>query len=398
MIRPNDPVLAFLPYPTEPMHATREGTLGGLRLGVKDIFDVRGYPTGCGQPTQLALSGIKTQTAPLVQQLLDQGALWVGKTHTVELTYCMTGKNIHFGTPINPAAPDRLPGGSSSGSSSAVAAGLCEIGLGSDTGGSIRAPASYCGLYGIRPTHGRLSLEGAMPLAPTFDTPGWMTRDLDTLIQVAKAVFLPDSRGSNPKTRWVVAEEHLECLEEGVREQFLAQLKDLGVASTPSSFIRLWSTEFETLANAFRTIQGFEAWKVHGPFIETYRPALDRAIEERFRLGQKITLEALHAARIIQQAFKARLADLFEDGVSLILPTTPGPAPYRNAPDSRLAEHRAKAIHLMLTSGLSGSPQITLPLMRHLGAPLGLSILGPPHTDLALCEQAHAILKHSGCS
>jgi amidase len=367
-------------------------------LGVKDIFDVRGYPTGCGQPTQLALSGIKTQTAPLVQQLLDQGACWVGKTHTVELTYCMTGKNIHFGTPINPAAPDRLPGGSSSGSASAVAAGLCEIGLGSDTGGSIRAPASYCGLYGIRPTHGRLSLEGAMPLAPSFDTPGWMTRDLDTLIQVAKAVFLPDSRPWNSKMRWVVAEEHLACLEPGVRAQFLAQLEYLEITSTSSRFIRLWDTAFETLAEAFRTIQGYEAWKVHGPFIETYRPTLDRAIEERFKLGQNITLEALEAARCIQQAFKTRLADLFDEGIALMLPTTPGPAPYRNASDSTLAEHRSKAIHLMLTSGLSGCPQITLPLLRHAEAPLGLSILGPPHTDLALCEQARAILQHSGCA
>ena len=393
MIEPPDPVQAFLPYPIHPMGESLEGPLSELRLAVKDIFDMRGYPTGCGQPTQLARSGIKTQTAPIVQQLLDHGARFVGKTQTVELTYCMTGKNIHFGTPMNPAAPDRLPGGSSSGSASAVAAGLCDIGLGSDTGGSIRAPASYCGLFGIRPTQSRLSLEGAMPLAPSFDTPGWMTRDLETLTQVAKVLYSADGWHTKQTHRWVIAEEHLECLEPGVKDVFLSQIQRLTPSNSSPEIIRLWPTGLETLAEAFRTIQGYEAWQVHGPFIETYRPQLDATIEQRFRLGQTITLEALHSARVLQRRFKQRLIELFEKGILLILPTTPGPAPLRQASDALLAEHRSRAIHLMLTAGLSGCPQISLPCMQIGDAPLGLSLLGPPHSDLALCKNARIFIQ-----
>jgi Asp-tRNA(Asn)/Glu-tRNA(Gln) amidotransferase A subunit family amidase len=111
-----------------------------------------------------------------VQRLLDAGAQFVGKAHTDELAFSMNGRNAHFGTPRNGGAPDRIPGGSSSGSASAVSNGLCDFALGSDTGGSVRTPASHCGLFGIRPTHGRISLERVLDLAPSFDTCGFFTR------------------------------------------------------------------------------------------------------------------------------------------------------------------------------------------------------------------------------
>src|ERR687890_1761221 len=193
MLLDNDPALAFMPYPAAAVANAETGPLAGLTFAVKDLFDLAGYPTGCGSPHMLAMSGIKTRTAPTVQRLLDAGARLVGKTITDELAFSLSGKNAHFGTPVNGGAPDRVPGGSSSGSASAVSNELCDFALGTDTGGSVRGPASHCGLFGIRPTHGRVSLEGCHDLAPSFDTCGYFTRDGATFIRVGEVLLGPDS-------------------------------------------------------------------------------------------------------------------------------------------------------------------------------------------------------------
>src|SRR5450830_1908674 len=163
-----------------------------VRCPVKDIFDVAGFPTGCGNPHMLAMSGVKTASAPAVVALAQAGAKFVGKTYTDELAFSMNGKNAHFGTPRNGGAPDRIPGGSSSGSASAVSNGLADVALGTDTGGSVRAPASHCGLIGLRPTHARVSLKGCMDLAPSFDTCGWFARDIDTFARVGEVLLRED--------------------------------------------------------------------------------------------------------------------------------------------------------------------------------------------------------------
>jgi amidase len=189
MLLSSDPSLGFMPYPASKVAAARSGHLKGLTFAVKDLFDVAGYPTSAGSPTLLALSALKTKNAPTVQKLLDAGARFVGKTITDELAFSMNGKNAHFGTPVNGPAPDRIPGGSSSGSAAAVSNGLCDFALGTDTGGSVRAPANHCGLYGLRPTHGRVSLKAAHPLATSFDTCGWFTRDIATYARVADVLL-----------------------------------------------------------------------------------------------------------------------------------------------------------------------------------------------------------------
>ena len=184
MLLADDPAHAFMPYPAVEVRSAASGLLHGVTFAAKDLFDVAGYPTGGGSPHVLAASGIKTRTAPAVQALLDAGARFVGKTHTDELAFSLSGRNAHFGTPRNGGAPDRIPGGSSSGSASAVSNGLCDVALGSDTGGSVRGPGSHCGLYGIRPTHGRVSLDGVLDLAPSFDTCGFFARDPETFGRV----------------------------------------------------------------------------------------------------------------------------------------------------------------------------------------------------------------------
>ena len=197
----HDTAHAFLPYPDAPVPHAGTGPLTGLCFAAKDLFDVAGYPTGGGQPFVLAMSGIKTKTSPAVQQLLDAGARFIGKVVTDELAFSMNGNNAHFGAPINGAAPDRISGGSSSGSASAVSNNLCDFALGTDTGGSVRAPANHCGLYGIRPTHGRISLAGVLDLSPSLDTCGYFARDVETFARVSNVLLGADTAPLPEKIR-----------------------------------------------------------------------------------------------------------------------------------------------------------------------------------------------------
>ena len=187
----DDPLGALVPHGHVEIAGRTAGPLAGVSFAVKDIFDVAGTVTGCGNPDWLAGHGAAERHAPAVQMLLDAGGRLVGKTVTEELAFSAVGINPHYGTPRNSAAPGRVPGGSSSGSAAAVGGGLVALALGSDTGGSVRVPASYNGIYGMRPSHGRISLAGVMPLAPSFDTVGWFARD-PQLLATAGRVLLDD--------------------------------------------------------------------------------------------------------------------------------------------------------------------------------------------------------------
>src|SRR5262245_31840080 len=180
----SDPVNAFVPGPPVRVEGRPGGPLSGLTFAAKDLFDVAGHPTGGGNPDWARTHPVPARHAWAVQTLLDAGATLIGKTITDEVSLGILGESPFHGTPLNPRAPDRVPGGSSSGSASAVASGLCDTAIGTDTGGSVRVPASFCGLYGIRPTHGRLPLDGMLPQAPSSDTTGWFARDVEIFARV----------------------------------------------------------------------------------------------------------------------------------------------------------------------------------------------------------------------
>lgn len=223
----HDPAHAFVPYPDVPVRHAGSGPLSGLYFGVKDLFDIAGYPTGGGNPLLLALSGIKTQTAPTVQKLLDAGAALAGKTVTDELAFSMNGNNAHFGAPINGSAPARITGGSSSGSASAVSNRLCDFALGTDTGGSVRAPASHCGLYGIRPTHGRVSLESALALCHSLDTCGWFARDAHSFARVADVLLAPDATPLPARPRLLMPSDVWALVDSAVRPAWDGALQQI---------------------------------------------------------------------------------------------------------------------------------------------------------------------------
>ena len=169
------------------------GPLSGLSFAAKDTYHVKGYPTSGGHPMLMALQGVQGRTAPVVQSLLDAGARFAGKTVTDELAFSMNGQNAHRGSPINGAVTERISGGSSSGSASAVSNRLCDFALGSDTGGLVRTPANHCGLVGMRPSQGRINLQDTMSLSPSLDTCGWFARDVPTFARVAEVLLGKDA-------------------------------------------------------------------------------------------------------------------------------------------------------------------------------------------------------------
>ena len=384
----HDPAHAFVPYPDAALASAPNGPLSDLRFGVKDLFDVAGYPTGGGSPIVLALSGIKTRTAPTVQKLLDAGARFVGKTVTDEFAFSMNGNNAHFGAPINGAAPERITGGSSSGSASAVSSGLCDFALGTDTGGSVRAPANHCGLYGLRPTHGRVSLEGALDLAPSFDTCGWFARDVGTFVRVGEVLLGDDTAPLPTQARLLWPEDVWAMMEAPAHDALKGAVHRvqsvLGSAAPVQTVLESWDAMYWN----FRYLQSREAWLTDGPLIERYAPPLGPGVAERFAWARQVTDEQVNTAGVFRRAFRLQLARLLgSDGV-LLMPTMPDIAPLRSAAESSLEDYRNRAIRLLCIAGLAGFPQLSLPLATREGAPLGLSLLGPAGSDRSLLALA----------
>ncbi len=375
---------AFMPYPDMPVASASSGHLTGLSFAVKDLFDVAGYPTGCGNPHKLALSGIKTSTAPAIQTLLDAGAIFSGKTLSDEIAFSLNGKNVHFGTPLNPSAPDRIPGGSSSGSASAVASGAVDFAIGTDTGGSVRAPASYCGLFGIRPSHGVISIEGCMAQTPSLDTFGWFTRDAATLQLVGQTLLPPDRNAVGLDIELIFVPELFGLLEAQaapVVDHVVAGLSGSHRSRQVSAFTL---AELDELYWCFRRTQGFESWRVHGDFVTTHKPQFGPGIAERLEYAATVIQSEFDAAQLIRSEFQQRFRDLLGENGVLVLPTMPDIAPLLTQAENDLEAFRNKALRLLCLSGLSGFPQITIPLTTIAGAPLGLSIIGPPHSDQRL--------------
>ncbi|WP_176084602.1 amidase [Martelella sp. HB161492] len=384
MLLKQDPVHAFMPYPAVEVDRAGDGPLAGLTFGVKDIFDVAGYRTGCGCPMKLAMSPVKSESAPSVQRLLDAGARFVGKTHTDELAWSLYGMNVHFGTPVNPAAPDRIPGGSSSGSAAAVAAGLADFALGTDTGGSVRAPSSFCGIWGLRPTHGRVSLLNCMTLAASFDTCGFFARDGQILARVAAVLMAEDAIDLPETPRLLMPADMVEQLgtaQHAVYDRMFAALDGEPVTIYPQGGA-------SALYDAYRALQGVDARQSVVPFIETSAMPLAAGIDSRYDHAKSVTLQEEEAANAIRQTFRQSLDRLLgTDGV-LLAPVVHD-IPFEREPAPEIfVDFRHLAMRLLCVAGMSGLPQVVFPAGRIGGVPLGMSLIGPRGSDRSLIALA----------
>lgn len=387
----HDPAHAFVPYPDAPVARAGTGPLTDLSFAAKDLFDVAGYPTGGGNPIVLAMSGIKTRTAPTVQKLLDAGARFVGKTVTDELAFSMNGNNAHFGAPVNGSAPLRITGGSSSGSASAVSSNLCDFALGTDTGGSVRAPANHCGLYGLRPTHGRVSLEGALDLAPSFDTCGWFARDIGTFARVADVLLDADPAALPERVRLLWPDDVWALAVPAAAEALQGAADRVQSLLGPAQGTTVAMESFDAMYWHFRYLQSREAWLTDGPLIERYAPPLGPGVAERFAWSREVTDAQVATARVFRTAFRTHLAELLgTDGV-LLMPTMPDIAPLRSDSEASMEDYRNRAIRLLCIAGLAGFPQLSMPLATRDGAPLGISLLGPAGSDRSLIALAERI-------
>ncbi|TKT77514.1 amidase [Aquamicrobium sp. LC103] len=389
-----DPLNAFLDRPDTPVANAQDGPLAGLTLAVKDIYDIAGQKTGCGNPQRLADAAPARETAPAIKALLEAGARFVGRTQTDELAFSLMGQNAHYPEPVNPAAPERVTGGSSSGSAAAVAGGLADIATGSDTGGSIRAPASFCGLVGLRATHGRIPLDGAMPLAPSLDTFGWFTKDIAIYERAAEVLLPPLSPGEGKLSRpFRLAALDALLLGEAEAGEYRRMAGTVAqVVGKPETAPAL-SHSIDDLYWCFRKLQAHEAWASHGTWISQADRGLGPGVKDRFEFGASITDEVAARETARRDAFRAELAGLLgEDGI-LVMPTVPGAAPLKSGTFEELQAYRERALRLLCISGLSGFPQITLPLGSVDGAPFGISLLGTAGSDMELIRLGRRIFE-----
>lgn len=359
------------------------GPLQGLVFAAKDLFDVAGKRTGAGNPTWLQTHNMATATAPAIEKLLQAGATLSGKTQTIELAFGISGHNAHYGMPLNPAAPDRVPGGSSSGSASAVAGRACDFALGTDTGGSVRVPASYCGIFGMRPTHGRISTEGVVPLAPSYDTVGWFAREAELLERVGR-VLLDESAPAPEPNRLLIASDAQRLCDPDVTQAVLPW-----IGRARSFFEYVYDVEVGGAALAdwsacYRVLSGREAWAAHGEWIETVKPKFGADVAARFAYAKTVTAEDFAKALPMRQAAIKRLDELLLPGTILCLPTAPVPPPLRDADDATFERVRARTFQFTCIAGLCGLPQISVPAGFADDAPVGISFVGARGSDAML--------------
>lgn len=362
---------------------TGSGPLDGETIAVKDLYAIKGQLIGAGNEAWLQQAQPQPVTASAVAALLSAGAAVAGIARADELAYSLAGTNGHYGTPPNPLAPDRIPGGSSSGSASAVALGQATIGLGTDTAGSIRVPSSYQGLYGIRTTHGVIARDGILPLAPSFDTVGWMTRSREELVLVSD-ILERHLRGSVEFPRAVYADA-------------LIDLAEADVASTVRGVITQWTgdipierMEFDTTqlpewVRAFQIRQGWEVWQAHGIWIERHWDSLNPDVRSRLETAsRRSTADLVRADAVLTEA--RNIIDGALGDAVLILPSASSVAPPRDCAamgGAVIEDIRARTFQLTCLAGITGRPAVSSPLAVN-GPPMGICAVGPHDSDRAL--------------
>lgn len=394
-----DTVGAFVPGPRVELPGAPDGPLAGLSFAVKDLFDIAGHATGCGNPDWARTHPPATGTAPVVLALLEAGARMAGKAKTVELAFGLTGENVWYGTPTNPAAPDRFPGGSSCGSAAAVAAGLVDFALGSDTGGSVRIPASYCGLFGVRPSWGAVSLAGAMPLAPSCDTAGWFAPSASLLRRVGE-VLLPAPVGGGRGTLAGPLLKVQEAWVNAVPATAAALSGGLAAAERvlgPALSIQLAPEGLPAFYEHFRCVQAEEAWVSLGAWIEAAGPRFGPGVKERFAAAKALEPAKAEAGRAFRAKVRARLHALLAGGAVMVYPTSPCPAPRLDASLEDQQAVRECTMGVTAFAGMAGLCEVTLPAGRiEGGLPVGLSLVAAPGHDRALLALAERVAAELG--
>ena len=381
---------------------TGTGSLDGLCFAVKDVIDVAGCKTGCGNPTWRDSHPLAVAHGVCVEQLLRAGAFCVGKTICDELAFSLLGENHFYGTPLNPQAPDRVPGGSSSGSACAVACGLVDFALGADTGGSVRVPASNCGIWGFRPSNGFVLLAGVNPLAPSFDTVGILAQSADVLSKVG-FVLLADAPicADQPHAIHLIQEafafadadvqKALSAPVRSLRDLFSEQVGELSLRDLAADKA---GRSFEAWAETFCVIQWAEIKSCLGAWIARTKPEFGPNVAASFELVNQLDRRRVADALQRREQYFRKLHQFLGPNDLLCIPTTPALAPRKGDSPARSSTgsgYYPRTSALTSVAGIGRLPQVSLPAGHAGGVPVGLSLLARHGQDGFLLEVAKSL-------
>jgi amidase len=377
------------------LQPTRPGPLDGLTLAVKDLIAIEGRTSSFGHPRWRATHAPSASTAPVVSRLLAAGASAAGLAKLDQLAYSLIGNAGEGTPPLNSLYPGRFTGGSSSGPAAAVAAGLADVGLGTDTAGSIRVPAASCGLFGLRPTHGSVSSAGVLPLAPSFDVVGLLARSAGTLGRVLGLLSSsPDDARTPAAGRPVtVPADCLDGISAAAAQAVYATARQIAsAAGCGFAECRLAGFISQDAADLFARIQARQVWQAHGPWLSQNGEAL--AADVRSRVERAAALSAGPQAQADDderewRSYQRGLGQALPQGSVIVLPVIPDLPPQRNASAAELSAFRAGALRYSAPASLAGRPELVIPV-RHLasGTQLGIGLIGEANDDKALLRIA----------
>ena len=376
--------------PKQEISINKNGVLNNLSFVLKDMCKIKGLKTSCGNPDFYVKCSIAKDHAPFLNELLNNGAVLKGITICDEFFYSLIGENGHYGTPNNLNAPGCVPGGSSSGSAAALTENLYDFSIGSDTGGSVRIPASFCGLMGIRPTHDRINTNGVYPMAPSFDTVGWFAKKIEVFQKIGDVLLNNNETSKANFKKYVIAEDLLEIAESEVQKEFkkFIDLKLPGISK-----VRLSTLTKSEIADNFRILQGNEVKENVLPWITKNKPTISPEINARIEMASKITNDEVKLAKIFRNKLVKEVENSLPEGIIAIFPTAPFSAPVCGQDDASLGSYRKKLMEMTSIAGMTYRPQISLPCLKNKNRPVGISLLGWKYSDEILLTKITDIIE-----
>jgi amidase len=345
---------------------------------------VKDHRTSCGNPDFYKKCLPADDHAPFLKKILEAGATLKGISICDEFFYSLIGENGHYGTPTNLNAPGCVPGGSSSGSAAALTTNLYDFSIGSDTGGSVRVPASFCGLFGIRPTHSRINTEGVYPMAPSFDTLGWFAKDINIFKKIGSILLNPNKKTEFSFKEFVIAEDIIELANPEIIKLFNNYIND---KFPEIKKIRLSKYNKEEIADNFRILQGGEIQKNIIPWILENKPKISPEINNRIEMAMKITTDEINKAQKFRENLKVEVDKSLTKGIIALFPTTPFSSLKCGQSDEQLASYRKKLMEFTSIAGMTSRPQISMPKFKDNTGPIGISLLGWRYSDEVLLEK-----------
>lgn len=383
-----DSVNAFTQLIDSPIESQR-GPLKEYQFAVKDIFDIKGFRVQAGNPDYFHQASIAKITAPAISILQKAGARLVGKTHTDELGGSLFGINKHYGSPLNSHSPKHVPGGSSSGSAASVAANLVDFALGADTSGSVRAPASFCGIYGFRPTLGRIPITGVLPISSHLDTVGLFARHPDVISQILKIYGLKKQREIS---RLRIIPSLVNHLQGTLYTSFLEKLTDIKNLTSSEKPLIINDDILIQWSAAIRTIAMYGLWQEHKEWILKSNPTFGKLINDRLKIAKSVHYEDYNIALKKQKEIRNFMNDNLEITDVVVFPTVHDIPPLLSSSLTQLKDFSIKASRHTCIAALTGFPEITIPLRNiKKKCSLGMSFLGVEGEDYSLTSLASKI-------